>query len=157
MSMKISPQGLDLIKNFEGYSATQYICPAGKPTIGYGHLITKAEKKSGVYDNRITIETATDLLAFDVREADTAIRNLVTARINQNQFDALVSFIFNIGVTAFRKSTLLRYINNQSNLKDIQNQFTRWIYANGKKIDGLVRRREAEAALYATPISKNIS
>ena len=157
MSMKTSPVGLNLIKEFEGYSATKYICPAGKPTIGYGHLITKTEELSGKYNQPITKEQATELLAFDVREAETAIRNLVIPRINQNQFDALVSFVYNVGMSAFKNSTMLKYINNNKNIKDIKNEFYRWVYANNKKLDGLVRRRDAEATLYATLISQALS
>lgn len=145
--LAISNNGLQLIKHFEGLSLTAYICPAGHPTIGYGHLIQGKDIK------RITLEAAENLLINDVKYAERAVKHLVGVRLAQNQFDALVSFVFNLGAFALKRSTLLKRINNNQH-EDAPDQLKRWVYGrvNGKmqKLNGLVRRREAEATLYET-------
>jgi lysozyme len=143
--MRCSRQGLELIKRFEGFSARPYLCPAGKLTIGYGHVIRPAEKFS---DNGITEEAATALLVRDISLWEETINRLVTVTINQNQFDALVSFIHNIGARAFEKSTLLRRLN-QGAMQRAAAEFSRWTYSNGCKLEGLVRRRAAESTLFS--------
>jgi len=133
--MHTSEQGIALIKRFEGFSATPYICPAGKNTIGYGHVIGAGEDFSGP----VSEEDAEKLLQDDVKVPEQAVNRLVTAQLNQNQFDALVSLIYNIGAAAFQNSTLLRLINTEN--PAASEQFDRWVYAGGQKLDGLIARR----------------
>jgi len=139
--MKTSDKGIGLIKRFEGLRLKAYLCPAGKPTIGYGH--TKDVKLGDV----ITEEEAEQLLLEDLIVVENEI-NKHNLDINQNQFDALVSFVYNVGVGNFRTSTLLKKIKTDPNDKTIANEFKRWVYSNGKKLPGLVKRREEEAKLY---------
>jgi lysozyme len=106
--MRISQNGLDLIKQHESFSPTVYICPAGKPTVGFGHVVLPNESFT-----RISEQEAEDLLCKDVSIAENCINNAVKVPITQNQFDALVSFVFNVGCAAFLKSTLLRKLNNE--------------------------------------------
>lgn len=139
--MKTSDKGIGLIKRFEGLRLKAYLCPAGKPTIGYGH--TKGVKLGDV----ITEEEAEQLLLEDLIVVENEI-NKHNLDINQNQFDALVSFVYNVGVGNFRTSTLLKKIKANPNDKTIANEFKRWVYSNGKRLPGLVKRREEEAKLY---------
>ena len=147
-TMRTSVSGVSLIKQFEGLHVKRsdgriesYPDPAGIWTIGYGH--TKF-----VYPGMlISQEEAEDLLIEDLREAEAAVNKLVIIDLDQNQFDALVSFVFNIGQGAFARSTILRRINeNQFELAGLE--FDRWIYSNGKRLAGLERRRQAEAQLF---------
>jgi len=140
--MKTSQAGLDLIKEFEGFEAEPYICAGGKNTIGYGHVIKKGE----AFDT-ITEETATALLADDVEDAEGAVNDYVHVELTQNQFDALVSFVFNIGGIAFYRSTLLKKLN-KGDYEGAAKQFTRWVYAGGRKLNGLIKRRQAEMELF---------
>lgn len=142
--MQISDAGLALIKQFEGFSQIAYYCPAGKLTIGYGHVILPGEQfpESGISESIGEI-----LLKQDVSIAEKAINQLITTALLQNQFDALVSFVYNIGSKAFEKSTLLRLIN-ENKLPLAAVEFARWVYV-GKKIQaGLVRRRAAEKLMF---------
>ena len=141
--MKTSDKGIGLIKRFEGLRLKAYLCPAGKPTIGYGH--TKDVKLGDV----ITEEEAEQLLREDLIVVENEI-NRHNLNLNQNQFDALVSFVYNVGIGNFRTSTLLKKIKANPNDKTIANEFKRWVYSNGKRLPGLVKRREEEAELYFT-------
>lgn len=141
--MKTSPKGLDLIKQHEGLSLTKYICPAGKPTIGYGHVILPTDD----IKNIITKEQADTLLAEDVRRFEDTVNDAVKVDLHQNGFDALVSLVFNIGCSAFRKSTLLRLIN-ADDFEGASKQFERWVFSGGRKLEGLVNRRRAEKELW---------
>jgi len=143
MKMKISDNGIELIKKHEGLRLEAYLCPAGKWTIGYGH--TKGVKPGQV----VTKEEAERLLREDLIVVENEI-NRHNLNINQNQFDALASFVYNVGVGNFRTSTLLKKIKANPNDKTIANEFKRWVYSNGKKLPGLVKRREEEAKLYFT-------
>lgn len=136
--MTTSGQGKTLIKLFESLKLQAYICPAGKPTIGYGH--TKGVKIGMV----ITEERANELLTEDCRECE-KILNALGINFAQNQFDALVSWIFNIGGTNFQTSTLRRKILADAEDIEIADQMVRWIFSNGKELMGLKRRRVAEA------------
>lgn len=140
--MLISDNGLDLIKGFESFSALPYRCPAGKLTIGYGHVIQEGE----IFTN-ITQDKATIILKQDCAKAEACINNLVKVPLNQNQFDALVSFVFNIGCDAFRTSTLLFLLNNLR-YEDAADEFDKWVYAKGVKLNGLINRREKERDLF---------
>lgn len=140
-------QGLELIKSFEGLRLKAYKCPAGVWTIGYGH--TKGVKEGDV----ITEQEAEDMLKKDVVGFEINVRGAVIPNLNDHQYDALTSFAYNVGLGNFRKSTLLRLINSGITAReDITNQFMRWVYAGGKKLTGLVRRRTAEAELYFLPV-----
>ena len=107
--MQTSQKGLDLIKRFEGFSARPYTCPAGKLTIGYGHVIKPAENLT-----KINTEQAETLLRGDVGIAEACIKKNVKIELSQNEFDALTSFIYNIGSQAFEKSYLLRLLNAEN-------------------------------------------
>lgn len=137
--MQISEKGLALIKEFEGLRLEAYQCSADVWTIGYGH--TAGVRKGDV----ITKATAARMLADDVSEFESAVNNAVTARLTQNQFDALVSLAFNIGATAFKNSTLVKKLNLRDDAAD---EFLRWRYVNRVESPGLLRRREAERALF---------
>jgi lysozyme len=141
--MKVSEQGLALIRRFEGFSPHIYLCPAGKPTIGYGHVIRKDEQ----VNPPIGQDEADKLLKNDVEIAEQAINRLVRTGLNQPQFDALVSFVYNIGIQAFEKSTLLRMLNRKE-YQGAAQEFCRWVYVNGRRSKGLLRRRDAETMLF---------
>src|ERR1051325_11027211 len=115
--MQMSPHGLDLLEQWEGFKTTIYKDSAGLPTIGVGHLLTKSELSSGKitingvpveYTDGLTEQQVTDLLAQDLKPASSAVNSGVKVPLNQDQFDALVSFTFNVGVGAFNGSTLLK-------------------------------------------------
>jgi len=144
---KISQEGLDLIKGFEGLRAEAYLCPAGVWTIGYGH--TK-EVKQG---DTITQDEAGDLLMQDLGFAEKAVRENVKIPLTQNQYDALVSFVYNVGINAFEKSTLLRKLNS-GDYSGTSKEFDRWIYASGKRLKGLENRRAKEGELFLSNFSK---
>lgn len=144
--MRISKDGLDLIKEFEELRLKAYICPAGKPTIGYGH--TNNVSINDVRNGRtVTEQVADQLLLEDVSGAEEAVEKGVDVALTQSQFDALVSFTFNVGNTAFLKSTLLSKLNHGDYL-GAANQFLRWNKSNGQVLKGLTRRREAERRLF---------
>lgn len=141
-AMKTSPRGLEFIKAEEGCVLHVYQDPAGYSTIGVGHLL-KGEKFG-----EITAEEALQLLAHDMEVAENAINQLVTVPLSQNQFDALASFIFNVGTGAFQKSTLLRLLN-QGQYEAVPGQLAQWRKAGGRVLPGLVQRRQREGELWA--------
>lgn len=142
--MRTSNKGIDLIKKFEGCKLKAYKCPAGVWTIGYGH--TKGVKKGDTCTN----EQAIDFLKEDLRVFECAINDLVKVKLNQNQFDAIVSFVYNVGSSAFQDSTMRKFIN-AGHFPLAAGQFDRWVYAKGVKLNGLVKRRAAEKELFLTP------
>jgi len=145
--MRISKRGVEFIKDCEGFSPFMYHDAAGLPTIGYGTLIDSPEEM--VYMTKpITREKAEEFLMRDLAWAEDSVDRLVTSGINQSQFDALVSFCYNVGSTKFNGSTLLRRINNDPDDKQLEFQFMRWIYAGGKRSEGLENRRKKEVELY---------
>lgn len=139
--MIISKNGLDLIKHFESLQLKAYKCSANVWTIGYGH--TKNVKEG----DRISQDQANCFLMQDLYSVERAIVRLVKVKINQNQFDALCSLIFNIGISAFNKSTLLAKLNNGDYVGAAE-QFRRWNKVNNVVMAGLVRRRQAEEDLF---------
>jgi len=145
MSKEISEEGLNLIKRHEGLRLEAYRCPAGVWTIGYGS--TKDVREGMV----ITQEEADKRLKFDVYTSENCV-NEVGDLINQNQFDALVSFVFNLGCGRFKSSTLRKKVVKNPADKTIRYEFIRWVYAGGKKLNGLRKRRNEEADLYFTPV-----
>ena len=139
--MKISQEGLSLIKKFEGCELEAYKCAAGVWTIGYGS--TKGVKEG----DTITQEEADELLLHEMEEYEGYINDMVTVDLKQNQFDALVSWVFNLGSSNLSSSTLLNRLNNKV-WDDVPAQIKRWNKAGGKVLQGLVRRREAAALLF---------
>ncbi len=139
--MHTSQKGLDLIKSFEGLRLSAYKCPAGVWTIGYG---TTAGVKPG---QSITKERAEELLRDDVKRFEDQVLRLVKVPLTQGQFDALVSFTYNLGAANLGNSTLLRLLN-AGDYKGAAAQFDRWTKAGGKELPGLVKRRAAERALF---------
>lgn len=139
----ITQNGIDLIKRFEGFSSTVYICPAGYPTIGYGHVVKSYED----LPNGITEGQAEELLRQDAMIAERAVLRLINVPLTDGQFDALVSFTYNLGGGALQRSTLRRKINREEHT-EVPDQFMRWVWAGGRKLKGLVRRRKAETVLY---------
>ena len=142
--MRISEVGLSLIKKFESCHLTAYKCPAGVWTVGWGHTRTATKNSS------VTYREATELLSQDVQFVEIAI-NRLELFLNQNQFDALVSFVFNVGTGNFANSTLLKKALQNPDDPGIRDEFTRWVFAKGQRLPGLERRRQAEAELYFTP------
>jgi len=142
-SMKTSNKGIKLIKQHEGLRLEAYRCPGGVWTIGYGH--TKGVKESDV----ITEGRAERLLREDLEWAEKVVSR-ECPDVNQNQFDALVSFVYNVGEAAFRRSTLLRCVKANPDNLNIRGEFARWTKGGGSTLPGLVRRRREEAELYFT-------
>lgn len=142
----VSKDGIDLICRFEGFSPVIYICPAGYPTIGYGHLITEANKEQ--FLDGVDEDEALDLLRQDVAVAERAVLRLIAVPLTQRQFDALVSFTFNLGAGALQRSTLRRKVNREEH-DEVPAELMKWVWANGKKLRGLIRRRTVESKYYA--------
>tara|TARA_X000001036_G_scaffold380859_1_gene372539 strand:+ start:2244 stop:2669 length:426 start_codon:yes stop_codon:yes gene_type:complete len=141
--MKTGSKGIDLIKHFEGCELEAYKCPAGVWTIGYGHI-------KGVKEGMtITEQQAEEMLKSELNEYEGYINNLVTAELNQNQFDAMVSWVYNLGGGNLKASTLLKVLN-AGDYAGVPAQMMRWNKAGGKVLEGLTRRRQAEADLFAT-------
>jgi len=139
--MRTGPQGIELIRHFEGCRFDAYLCPAGVWTIGYGHT---ADVKEG---DSIDQEAAEAFLIEDLEKFEQAVTRLVEVPLTQQQFDALVSWTFNLGAGNLAESTLLRKLNNYQ-YAEVPEQMMRWVRAGGQVLDGLVRRRAAEAALF---------
>lgn len=153
--MQVSQRGLDLIAKFEGVVLHAYNDPVGHCTVGVGHLIHRGNCTQEDYTRwrNMTRAQAMRLLKLDLASREAAVDRLVTVPLNQNEFDALVSFVFNLGVGAFEKSTLLRLLN-QGKRKAAAEEFGRWVFAGGQKLPGLVTRRAAERRLFQTPVVK---
>lgn len=141
--METNEKGIALIKEFEGCALESYKCPAGVWTIGYGH--TRNVKPKQV----LTEKQAETLLKVDLAVFERGVTSaLYGVRLNSNQFSALVSFAFNLGLGNLRNSTLLKKIKANPYDKSIRTEFGKWVFANGKPLEGLARRRKAEADLY---------
>ncbi len=156
--MKISESGLKFLTQREGSRSKVYLDAAGLPSIGVGHLLTKDELSSGkilisgmpvCWRAGLSDEQIAELLHQDLSYHEIAINRLIIVPLTQNQFDVLVSLSFNIGVKAFTHSTLRRRLN-RGEYDRVPNQLRRWIYCNGRVINGLVNRRELEVKLWNT-------
>lgn len=143
--MKTSKAGKDLIKLYEGFRSKAYVCPAGVPTIGFG--TTKIQGKPVDMNMMITTDEANVLLDEDLVVFEDAVNSLVKVKLNQNQFDALVCFVYNVGSGNFKTSTLLKLLN-QEKYDEAADQLLRWNKANKKELPGLTRRRNAERTLF---------
>ena len=139
--MNISQNGLELIKHFEGCELEAYKCAAGVWTIGYGHIKTAEE---GMV---ISQSYADELLEGEIVEYEDYVNTAVTAPLSQDQFDALVSWTFNLGNGNLNASTMLKVLN-RGEYEEVPAQMKRWNKAGGKVLEGLIRRREAEANLF---------
>ena len=139
--MKISQEGIDLIKHFEGCELESYRCSANVLTIGYGTT------KNVVEGMKISQHQAEELLMKDLEEFEEYVEDLIDVPLEQNQFDALVAWTYNLGPTNVKTSTL-RKVLNKGAYDDVAEQIKRWNKANGKVLKGLVRRRNAEAELF---------
>jgi lysozyme len=146
MTRKINDDGLKLIKQWEGLRTTAYRDTGGVLTIGYGHTSDATYPvKLGMV---VTEAKAEEMLRYDLSEAEETVERLVKVPLNDNQFATLVSFVFNLGEPQFSTSTLLKKLN-AGDYGAVPAELARWVHDNGKKIDGLVNRRAAEAGLWA--------
>jgi lysozyme len=155
--MQLSPDGLQLLRELEGVEPEPYRDSAGLLTVGAGHCLTKDELHSGkIYcgdqvirwkDGPLSDEEIDALLAEDVGWAEACVEVAVRVQLTQNQYDALVCLVFNIGPNAFRESTLCRLLND-GDFEAIPAQFRRWVRAGGQVLPGLVRRREREVQVW---------
>jgi lysozyme len=154
--MHISQNGTKLLAEWEGVRKVVYDDVAGLPTIGVGHLLTSNEIATGAitirdqpvaYAQGLTDEQVLDLLAQDLEGFEAAVQAAVHVPLNQNQFDALVCFAFNIGTQAFKNSTLVKVLN-QGRFDEVPSQLRRWVKAGGQTVQGLVNRRENEIKLW---------
>ena len=138
----ISEKGIKLLKDFEGFRTHAYQDSVGVWTIGYGHT-------KGVTPNMV-ISTAEgeEMLVEELKEYENYVDDLVKVPLDQHQYDALVSWVYNLGPTNFRSSTMLRVLN-EGKYEEVPNQIRRWNKAGGKELDGLTRRRNAEAERFA--------
>ena len=154
---QVSTNGLNLIKSFEGFSSTPYLDSVGISTIGYGATYYPGGTKVTLQDTPINESQACDLLANMLSTYEKSVDSFVVPEINQNQFDALVSFCYNIGAANLKISTLLKKVNINPNDPTIANEFVRWDKAGGNVLPGLLRRRQAESTLYFTPVDDSIN
>ena len=145
---KTGINGIELIKKYEGFRSEPYKCPADVPTIGYGATYYPNGAKVSLSDPSISKEYAEKLLKEMLKTYEVGVDRYVKANINVNQFDALVSFSYNLGLGALQKSTLLKKININPSDPQISNEFKKWVRAGGVVLKGLERRRKEEAELY---------
>ncbi|MBT9167518.1 MAG: Lysozyme RrrD [Syntrophomonadaceae bacterium] len=139
---QVTQTGMNLIKHFEGFSPTPYICSGGYPTIGYGHVIRPHES----FTRPLSKQEASALLAKDLFIAERAVLRLIRVPLEDSQFDSLTSFTFNVGSGALQRSTLRARLNRGD--YDIGNEFLKWIWAGGRVVRGLFRRRVAEKEMF---------
>jgi lysozyme len=147
--MKTNAAGLQLMKDFEGLRLEAYLCPAKVPTIGWGNTFYPDGRKVQMGD-KITRQEADELLQDILSEFEAGVSRMAPKTLNENQFSALVSFAYNIGLSRLRTSTLLKKVTANPNDPSIRDEFLRWNRAGGQVLAGLTRRRKAEADLYFT-------
>jgi len=145
---KIDADGVKLITQWEGLKLKPYLCSAGVPTIGYGSTRYENGTKVKLTDASITKERAIELFKNTISSYERDVDAFCRDDINQNQFNALVSFAYNLGSNALKKSSLLKKVNENPNNPQIASEFRKWVYAGGKIISGLVNRRNAEIEIY---------
>jgi len=154
--MKLDNVGYKLISTFEGLRLTPYLCSAGVPTIGYGNTFYPNGAKVTMRDKKITADYAFEIFVFIADLFAKDVSGLIKSQVNQNQFNALVSFAYNVGTDidmdliaeGLGDSTLLKKVNKNPNDPLIRNEFLKWNKANRKVLNGLTKRRKAEADLY---------
>jgi lysozyme len=145
---EVSKDCVELVKSFEGFFSKPYLCPAKVPTIGYGTILYPNGEKVALNDTPCTVEQATEWMQFELNQKAKEVDAMTTDTVTQSQFDALVSFAYNCGSNALKGSTLLKRVNANPNDATIRDAFMMWVKADGKTLNGLVRRRTAEADLY---------
>ena len=145
--MKTSDNGEKLIKKYEGFSSTPYLCPAKVPTIGYGATYYPNGKAVTLKDTPITEKQADEMLSFMLVKYENAVSRYVSIPLTQNQFDALVSFCYNVGQSNLLSSTLLKKLNAKD-YKGASNEFLKWNKSGGKVLQGLVNRRKDEREVF---------
>ena len=145
---KTSLKGVELIKKYEGFRSKPYKCEAGVATIGYGATYYPNGQKVKLTDPAIDEKHASLLLEAMLNPYEKAVDSYCRDDINQNQFDALVSFAYNLGNSALKSSTLLKKANANPNDKTIRNEFLKWRFTSGKELKGLINRRKDESELY---------
>ena len=145
--MQTSEAGLQLIKSFEGFRAKPYRDAVGIPTIGYGATFYPGGRKVSLNDPAITEAQASELLRNMLQGFENGVQRQISVPLEQHEFDALVSFAYNLGTNALAGSTLLRKLN-AGDKKGAADQFLRWNRADGRVLSGLTRRREAERAMF---------
>lgn len=146
----VSEDGIKLLIEFEGEVLSVYKDPVGLPTLGVGHLVKPDEKANYPVGKKITKEESRKFLRNDLKKFEACVNNAVTVPITQNQFDALVSLAFNIGEGGFKRSSVLRNLNNRK-FDAAADAFLAWNKAGGKVLPGLTRRRNAERSIFLTP------
>jgi lysozyme len=146
--MEVSKEGIAHLKKVESFRNNPYLDTSDVPTIGFGFTYYTNGKRVTMQDSPITLKEGLAMLKVIMKDFENAVNRLVTSNINQNQFDALVSFSYNIGEGAFNESTLLERVNINPNDPSIEEQFKRWKYSGGRISNGLIRRRKQEIYLY---------
>ena len=146
--MKLDENGYKLIQGFEGLSLKPYLCSAGVPTISYGSTFYPSGKKVKMQDAPINLATANWMLKETADKFAVDVNKLIKANINQNQFNAIVSLSYNIGLAGLAKSSLLKKVNANPSDPTIRNSFLVWNKGGGRVLDGLTKRRTKEANLY---------
>lgn len=147
---RISTAGLSLIKQFEGLRLKPYLDSVGVPTIGWGTIRYPNGSIVNINDRAITEAEAESFLQNDVKRFELDVDAMATDALTQNQFDALVSFAYNLGPAALKGSTLLKKVNANASDPTIRMEFIKWVYAGGLVLEGLKKRRIMEADLYFT-------
>jgi lysozyme len=137
-----------IIKEFEGEYLDAYLDPVGIPTIGYGTTRNPDTGRKIKLGDKIDKATALRWLRLDTEKVRESVKKMVKVPINARQLDALTSFVYNVGPTAFADSTMLKLLNNKTDKRIVANQFDRWVYAKRVKLPGLVRRRKLEKELF---------
>jgi lysozyme len=145
---QISDACIDLVKHFEGFYSKPYKCEAGVSTIGYGTILYPNGKKVTLQDKPCTEAEAIEWMRYELNQKAKEVDAMAIDTVNQHQFDSLVSFAYNCGSNALKNSTILKRVNANPNDPTITDAFMMWVKADGAILQGLVRRRKAEAALY---------
>lgn len=138
----IPPKAMELIERFEGLSLKRYIDATGNPTIGFGHMIKPHENLF-----EITEDDAISLLHSDMQLAATSVLRLTSSPLNDNQYAALIDFVYNLGAGIYQASTL-RAMLNRGDYNNADKQFNRWVYGGARKLPGLIIRRQVETQLF---------
>lgn len=145
---KIDEAGLNLIIKYEGFSSKPYLCSASVPTIGFGTTRYNDNTKVTLQDKPITKEQALELMKSQLSTYELAVDAMTTDKVNQNQFNSLVSFAYNLGTQALKGSSLLKRVNANTWDTKIDAEFQKWVFAAGKKLKGLMKRRADESKMY---------
>jgi len=150
---RVSKAAIDLVKSFEGLRLKPYLDAVGIPTIGYGTIMYPDGKKVSLSDPEISEAKSIEYLEYEINQKASAVEKMTSVALNDNEFDALVSFAYNVGVGALQKSTLLKFLNASQDRVAVADQFLRWNKAGGKELPGLTRRRQAERSLFLNPMA----